>query len=148
MSETYKQAYRRAYEEDRLNEQMQKEAEEAHRAAQEAARRRQNESYPDRGMPMNPAFPGIPGMIGGRHDVDPFAPNPLAMPGQSNPMVPRGGPIYGPDGELYPRPGFGGGLGSDDDVYTQPGFGRGRGRPGHGRGNPFGNPFGGGGGFM
>jgi len=109
-TETYKQAYKSAFITEKLN----------NAETQERMRifelNESSSGLRDNSLPSRFGAPIVPGMIGGRHDVDPFAPSPFGMPGIGT--NPRGGPIYGPDGNEIFQPGPGGGLGSDDFPFN------------------------------
>merc|ERR1719186_1419923 len=106
-TESWKQAYKSSFVQEKLREDERKERE---RLLKEHENRNRNSTDPRNGFfsePLRPGFgaPIVPGMIGGQSDLDPFASNPLGVPG--NGMRPRGDPIYGPDGNLIFHPGPG-----------------------------------------
>ena len=116
-TETFKIAYKRAFLQEKEDKFLEEERKKRQRVMEENIQNGRRSGSIFTG-PMGPGFsaPIVPGMVGGQSDLDPFASNPLSMPGRG--MVPRGGPIYGPDGNEIFQPGPGRGIGSDDFPYN------------------------------
>jgi hypothetical protein len=115
-TENHKQAYKSAFITEKHKEEQRKLEAENNERIRNRLRDDNSSSLRDNNLPSRFGAPIVPGMIGGRHDVDPFAPSPFGMPGIGT--NPRGGPIYGPDGNEIFQPGAGGGLGSDDFPFN------------------------------